>query len=129
MEYSCAVRQRFECPSAVDGTDDSNWTAAASADDRSLNVWVRFAVEVTDGAITDVAYNAFGCPHLIAACDWVAEWLLGRDSAALRELPLDRLEAELAVPREKFGKLLRLEDALIGCAAQLERMSESKGGD
>ena len=129
MEYSSAVRQRFECPSAVDGSDDSNWTVAASADDRSLNVWVRFAIEVTDGAISAVAYNAFGCPHLIAACDWVAEWLRGRDCPALRAVPLERVARELDVPREKFGKLLRLEDALAGCAAQLEQTLKSNGGE
>jgi NifU-like protein involved in Fe-S cluster formation len=129
MEYSCAVRHRFEHPSAVAGTDDSNGTVTASAEDRSLNVWIRFEVAVADGAIARVAYNVFGCPHLIAACDWAAEWLRGRDRAALRQLPLERLARETDLPREKFGKLLRLEDALTACAGRLEQRLGTNGGE
>jgi NifU-like protein involved in Fe-S cluster formation len=127
MEYSSAVRRRFEHPSAVAGT--SFGSAAASAGDRSLNVWIRFVVSISDNAIEGVQYNVFGCPHLIAACDWVAEWLRGRDAAALRSVPLATLVDELEVPREKYGKLLRLEDALIQCAEQLEQSQDSKGGE
>jgi len=127
MEYSSAVRQRFEHSHAQIAASEPESTFAASAADRSLNVWIRFAVSVRRDTVTDVEFSVFGCPHLIAACDWTAEWLRGRPVAALRELPLEAISAELDVPREKFGKLLRLEDALIACAGRHEQ--DANGGE
>ncbi len=129
MEYSRAVRQRFERPIAAAPTTDSALTAASSAEDRSLGVWVRFSVAARDDVIVDTAYRAYGCPHLLAACDWTAEWLRGLEVEALRSLPIDRVVAELEVPRAKMGKLLRLEDALLGCAEALAVSRTANGGE
>ncbi len=129
MEYSSAVRQRFESPSANVAGGEPEIAVAGSGGDRSLNAWVRFTVGWRNGTLTEVGFNVFGCPHLIAACDWAAEWLRGRPVSTLRELPTGEMVDALGVPREKVGKLLRLEDALIACAEQVERSRETKGGE
>ena len=129
MDYSPVVRQHFRCSGACAGDETTDWTAVAEAEDRSLNVWVRFAVVVTDGKLVRVAYNVFGCPHFLAACEWVAAWLTDREYASMRALPLDRMVDELVVPREKFGKLLRIEDALLACADEVATMAGTQGGE
>ena len=127
MEYSTAVRQRFGCPQAVAAA--ATPAVSAEAEDRSLNVWVRVAVTARDGSLDQVVYNAFGCPHMIAACEQVTEWLSGRDIEDLRRVDFDSVARDLQIPREKFGKLLRVEDALIGCANRLEQLCSAKGSE
>ncbi|MGW8370097.1 MAG: iron-sulfur cluster assembly scaffold protein, partial [Gammaproteobacteria bacterium] len=68
-----------------------------------------------------VRFRAYGCPHALAAADAVAESLEGRSVDAMADLDWDALAARLDLPREKFGKLLRIEDALTECKAQFER--------
>jgi len=66
----------------------------------------------SDGTVSDVRFQAFGCPHTLATAAWVAERLPGRSSRALVPgSPLD-WAATLAVPAPKLGRLLRIEDAL-----------------
>ena len=45
----------------------------------------------------------------------VAEWLEGRSVEAARRLDVKAVCAELEVPVEKLGKLLRIEDAVAAC--------------
>lgn len=126
MDYSSGVRWRFDNPRAPAPVDEAARTVIGTAADRSLNVWLRFVVAATGGRVASVRYNVYGCPHVIAACDRVAEMLEGQPISALRQLDLDRLSRELDVPREKFGKLLRIEDALSECAGQLEPAMEGQ---
>ena len=51
----------------------------------------------------------------MAAASVVAEWLEGRRVDDARELDVRALCAELDVPVEKLGKLLRIEDAVAAC--------------
>jgi hypothetical protein len=65
-----------------------------------------------DGTVSDVRFQAFGCPHTLATTAWVAEQLSGRPGEDLSPgSPLD-WAAALAVPVPKLGRLLRIEDAL-----------------
>ncbi len=68
-----------------------------------------------DGAVAAVGFQVFGCPHTMAAASAVAEWLEGRRLEEARELDVKALCAELEVPVEKLGKLLRIEDAVAAC--------------
>jgi NifU-like protein involved in Fe-S cluster formation len=51
----------------------------------------------------------------VAAASAVADWLEGRSVAAARKLDVKEVCAELEVPIEKLGKLLRIEDAVAAC--------------
>jgi hypothetical protein len=66
--------------------------------------------------VKSALFKAYGCPHTLAVAAWVAERLRGRDRAGLAPgTPADWAEA-LAVPVEKLGRLLVVEDALADCA-------------
>jgi NifU-like protein involved in Fe-S cluster formation len=92
-------------------TGSGTWRGAAGA--RERGTWVQFDVLIGDGAIQDARFLAFGCPHTIAVSAWVAEQAVGRSvRAALPESVLD-LSVRFAVPVEKRGRLLIIEDAWL----------------
>ena len=79
-------------------------------------VWVRFRLRVQGGAVKSALFKAYGCPHTLAVTAWVAERLRGRGRADLAPgTPAEWADA-LAVPVEKLGRLLVIEDALADCA-------------
>jgi cysteine desulfurase len=78
--------------------------------------WVRFRLQIADGVVKSTLFKAYGCPHTLAVAAWVAERLRGRGRADLVPgTPADWAVA-LAVPVEKLGRLLVVEDALVDCA-------------
>jgi NifU-like protein involved in Fe-S cluster formation len=116
MEYSSEVvrrsdapRQAGELPHATPGL------LSGEAEDRALQVWVRFDLQVQDGVIQKVRFEAFGCPHTVAAADLAAERLEGQPVDAARRVDAREIMAALDVPVEKLGKLLRIEDAAAAC--------------
>jgi len=79
-------------------------------------VWVRFRLTVERGIVKSALVKAYGCPHTLMVATWIAERLRGRGRANLAPgAPADWAEA-LAVPIEKLGRLLVVEDALTDCA-------------
>jgi cysteine desulfurase len=79
-------------------------------------VWVRFRLHIQKGVVKSALLKAYGCPHTLAVATWVAERLRGRGRAELAPgTPAEWAEA-LAVPIEKLGRLLVVEDALADCA-------------
>ncbi len=71
-----------------------------------------------EGTVSDVRFQAFGCPHTLATAAWVAARLPGRSRTALVPgSPLAWAEA-LQVPAAKLGRLLRIEDALRDAATK-----------
>ena len=125
MDYSSEVRQRFVSPyGAGELLGDTPGVVSGEAEDRTLNVRVRFQVQLLDGVIHCTRFQAFGCPHTVAAASWAAEWLEGEPADALQELDIRRLANRLEVPVEKLGKLLLIEDALAACARALENGEE-----
>jgi NifU-like protein involved in Fe-S cluster formation len=124
MDYSSEVLRRFDSPAGAGQIGaDAPGVVAAEAEDRTLNVWIRFQVQVEDDVIRDVRFQAYGCPHTIAAASCAADWLRGRGAASLRQLDVGRIGRDLAVPIEKLGKLLRIEDAVTLCGDRLNASS------
>jgi len=120
MDYSSEVRRRFSAPARAGRIESPRGDSVeGAAEDRSLGIWVRFQVEAAGATIRQVRFSAFGCPHTVAAADLIAESLEGRPVAALAELDLGTVATALGLPRDKHGKLLRMEDALAGCHRQL----------
>lgn len=78
----------------------------------ALGTRVRFALRIADQRLLAVRYRAYGCPHTLATCEWLARRLEGRrlDALAL-EGPLEWAQ-QLGVPEAKLGRLLVIEDAL-----------------
>jgi NifU-like protein len=77
--------------------------------------WVRFHLQIADGVVKDARFQAYGCPHTLAASAWLTQQLPGRKlSELLVDGPADWARA-LSVPVEKLGRLLVVEDALSAC--------------
>ena len=120
MEYSSAVVRCFDAPKrAGELPDGAPGLVSGEAEDRTLHVWVRFQLQVTEGVVRAARFQAYGCPHTLAAASLVADWLEGQSVAAARGLDVRSLCAQLAVPIDKLGKLLRIEDALLACWRKL----------
>ena len=128
MDYGSEVEERFASPSRVGEFEQGTpGLVSGEAADRTLNVWVRFQVQVLDGTIRAARFNVYGCPYTVAAVDWTAQWLEGRPSQALEALNMRERRKALHVPVERLGKLLLIEDAAAQCRRALERASARQG--
>lgn len=119
MEYSSEVRRRFPAPARAGAIpSDAGNVVSGAAEDHSLRFWVRFQVELTGARIDRVRFQVYGCPHSTAAADWVAADLEGKPVDAMTQIDLKDIASRFDLPREKHGKLLRIEDALGACYRQ-----------
>ena len=82
-----------------------------SAGARAQGAWVQFDLQLGGGSIRAARFLAFGCPHTIAVSAWVAEHAAGRDIGAGLPESVAALSERFAVPIEKRGRLLLIEDA------------------
>jgi NifU-like protein len=87
----------------------------------SEGVRVRFTICVGQDRVLEARYRAYGCPHTLATCEWLARSLEGRPTSALRAGAPGGLDGlggplqwaqRLGVPPAKLGRLLTVEDAL-----------------
>ncbi len=85
------------------------------AGDVTKGCWVGFAVGCNEGLISRVLFQAWGCPHLLAACAFVADHFEGRPLSDIDTLDTADLMRSLQIPTEKAGKILTLQDALVAC--------------
>jgi cysteine desulfurase len=98
------------------GTGSRGSQVIGEAGGPGQEVWIRFRLGLRAGAVTSALVKCYGCPHTLAVAQWVAERLRGRSRADLAPgTPAEWAEA-LAVPAEKLGRLLVVEDALADCA-------------
>jgi cysteine desulfurase len=80
--------------------------------------WVRFQLLICDDTVKDARFQAFGCPHTLDVAGWLCRELPGRSRAALSPGKPADWAANRAVPVEKLGRLLVIEDALRACLLQ-----------
>jgi nitrogen fixation NifU-like protein len=116
VPYSRIVADYFARPvnaGPLPGNAESVISGAAG--DRSYGTEVVFYMRVRDREIAEISFQAFGCPHTIAACSLATERLIGRPVDALVELAAGSLATALEAPVEKMGRLLLIEDALRNC--------------
>jgi nitrogen fixation NifU-like protein len=73
---------------------------------------VHFWIKCPDDRIQAISFQAYGCPHTVAACAWVAERARGLSLVDVARTAWLQVERALAVPPEKRGRLLIVEDAL-----------------
>jgi NifU-like protein involved in Fe-S cluster formation len=112
MQYSDLTLRYFRTASAV-GELSGPGVFRGAAGSRAQGAWVQFDLAVSAGVIQAARFRAFGCPHTIAVSAWVAEHAAG--GAALAALPesVAELSGRFAVPTEKRGRLLIIEDAWL----------------
>jgi len=123
--YSVRVLELFRTlPGA--GTLPAASGAVATGEAMALDrgAWVRFEARVDAGArILACRFQAWGCPHTLAAAALAAGWLEGRPAGGAACCDAASLARELDAPAEKMGRLLVVEDAaraLLAEAAQVQ---------
>jgi NifU-like protein involved in Fe-S cluster formation len=82
---------------------------------------VRFMLRAGAGRLLEVRYSAYGCPHTLATCEWLARSLEGRGLGTLEVGNPIRWAEQLSVPAAKLGRLLIVEDALSAALQSVER--------
>jgi NifU-like protein involved in Fe-S cluster formation len=105
--YSSRVRELFAGPAHAGAIEGG---FGCTVDDQGI----RLALSATlDGTtVQEMAFQAYGCPHLIAAAEAACAELEGKDAVELLEFSAAGLMQSLSVPVEKTGRILVLEDAI-----------------
>ncbi len=104
--YSALVRSLFGNPVHA-GTVESGRKAEIG----DQGVQVELSAEIKSGTLRKLRFRAWGCPHLIAAAEWLCAEYEGRPIADLDLLQATEVMQSLSVPVEKTGRILVLEDA------------------
>jgi NifU-like protein involved in Fe-S cluster formation len=114
--YSDLVVEHFLRPRNVGELPAGADTRRTRAGNRTTGAEVSFSMRIAGDAVAEVRFQAFGCPHFLAAASLATERLRGLPVAALGGWTAAETGRELAVPVEKRGRLLILEDAVRAAA-------------
>lgn len=118
-DYSPLVRELFSSAKAEDELkpQGGEWVLG-EAGSVANGTWVRFALRIDRGRVTEARFKAYGCPHTLAAAACFAAQARG---SALDQVPAEgarQVAGRLEVPPEKLGRLLIVEDAMRACRRQ-----------
>jgi cysteine desulfurase len=108
-----AVAEGWRRAADVPGTALISGEAGGAGED----TWVRFQLLVAGNTVKDARFQAFACPHTMDVAAWLCGELRGRARTALIPGTPAGWAAARAVPAEKLGRLLLVEDALRECLA------------
>jgi NifU-like protein involved in Fe-S cluster formation len=117
MKYSELTLRYFEAApgaGALSGAD----VLRGAAGSRERGTWVQFDLQVNSGTIRAARFQAFGCPHTIAVAAWIVEQAVGGDLRSALPETTQELSKRFAVPVEKRGRLLIIEDAWAAAASR-----------
>lgn len=120
--YSPRVRDLFTSPAHAGRLEGA---VEAAIDDQGVRVLLSMASR--DGQIEALRFRAWGCPHLLAACEAFCSAYEGRAVSDLARFSGAGLMQSLAVPVEKTGRILVLEDAVrsLGTHASESSLAEN----
>ena len=115
--YNAAVIDHFEHPRNAGRLLMSPEIVEGVAGSIAQGVMFALTARIVAGRIEDVRYEVFGCPHCVAAGSWLTERLIGSDRDDLVNWSWREVADVMAVPTEKRGRLLILEDAVRALAS------------
>ena len=105
--YSARVRYLFAHP---EHAGDLGGEAVSEAADQGVRI--RLAADHRDGQLQALRFRAWGCPHLLAACEAFCSDYEGRTAMDLSRFQSSEIMGVLSIPVEKTGRILVLEDAV-----------------
>jgi len=117
--YSERVRSLFAEPAHSGSLDKA---IAVSVDDQGVRIVLSASTD--NGSIQSLRFRAWGCPHVIAATETVCAEYEGRAISDLGEFAAAEIMQSLAVPVEKSGRILVIEDAVRLLGTALREASE-----
>jgi NifU-like protein involved in Fe-S cluster formation len=112
MKYSELTRRYFET-AANAGELAGPGVFRGAAGDHGQGTWVQFDLRIDAGAVSAAKFLAFACPHTIAVAAWLTEQAVGRPLKPKLPESVQALRERFAVPVEKMGRLLIIEDAWL----------------
>jgi len=111
--YNALTMAFFEAPVHVgDLQRDHAKSALAEASESAAGAKLQLAAGVDGGTLQELSFRVFACPHLIAAAEWLCKEYEGRPLADLAGFRAADCMVPLAIPVEKTGRILLLEDAI-----------------
>jgi cysteine desulfurase len=107
-------------PAATPPAPEAAWDrgdrrVSGEAGAQAQGTWVRFHLRICGDNVKGARFQAFACPHTVDTAAWLCEQLPGRTRADLMPGGPAQWAAARAVPVEKLGRLLVVEDALRDC--------------
>ena len=105
--YGRTVRELFANPRHAG--DLTNATVVQLA---KQGIRLQLAARESDGRIESLRFLAYGCPHVIAACEQFCRTFEGHPIAAVDGFLAADIMRDLSVPVEKTGRILVVEDAV-----------------
>ena len=115
MNYSELTRRYFSTAASA-GELSGPGVFRGAAGNREQGTWVQFDLQIQAGAVAAARFLAFGCPHTIAVSAWLAEQAVGKAPKPGLPESVQALQERFAVPVEKTGRLLIIEDAWLAAA-------------
>jgi NifU-like protein involved in Fe-S cluster formation len=94
---------------------------AAEAGSRTQGTQFHLSARVAGDRISLVHFEAYGCPHCVAAGSWLTQRLKDSTVEELQRWSWREVAQALEVPPEKRGHLLILEDAVRRLAEAWQR--------
>ena len=116
--YSARVRALFADP--VHAGQLANAVGVLVEDQ---GVRIAFSAQLAAGRIDTLRFQAWGCPHVIAAAEAFCASYEGRSTSELLDFSTSDLMQSLSVPVEKTGRILVIEDAVRSLAQELVKPS------
>jgi NifU-like protein involved in Fe-S cluster formation len=111
-EYSAAVVEHFQRPRNGGHLGAGEGVIKGIAGSVAQGTMFVLSARVAGNRIEAVRFEAYGCPHCIAAGSWLTERLVGLTEPELRQWRWRAADDALKFPAEKRGRLLILEDAV-----------------
>jgi NifU-like protein involved in Fe-S cluster formation len=115
-DYNPLVIEHFERPRNVGMFVLADDVIVGRAGRREQGAEFALSAKVADEKIAAARFEAYGCPHCVAAGSWLAQWLIGADRERVRSWSWRELAEALEIPTAKRGRLLILEDAVSALA-------------
>lgn len=113
--YNSAVRACFASPDHAGRAADD---IAAFFADQGMRI--RLSASIRDNTVSELRFLAWACPHVIAAAEVFCRQYEGRPINELELFATDQIMQDLAVPVEKTGRILVLEDTVRSLRAAIQ---------
>lgn len=105
--YNSRVHEYFSNPEHSGEVPDG---AVGYFEDQGIRI--QLSAKVADGSISAMRFRAWACPHVIAAAEVTCRRFEGGPVAELEQFSTAQIMKDLAVPIEKTGRILVLEDTV-----------------
>ena len=110
--YSPLVIDHFDRPRNTGRLPAAPDVIEASAGSVPQGTSFHLSARLSGESITAMQFEAYGCPHCIAAASWTAEHLVGSPIEALAQWDWRPVAQALEIPAGKRGRMLILQDAV-----------------